>query len=298
MATKTPTMQVPHETATTIRTRKGQMRWLTERSILHFLLVLLSLSYLIPFAWLVSTSLKPNDQIFTWPPIWVPSPATFEHYQRDMFIIPFWTFLRNTVILALLNVVGTVISCSLVAYGVSRINWVGRNALFAILLGTIMIPGQVTIVPLFITFKNLGWLNTYMPLVVPAFLGNAFSIFLLRQFFMTIPQELSDAARMDGASEWGIYSKVILPLAKPALATVGLFTFMGVWNDFLGPLIYLKDQDLYTMAIGLAMFKGQYGNEWGGLMAASTVMTLPLIVLFFFTQRTFIQGITLTGIKG
>jgi len=184
-----------------------------------------------------------------------------------------------------------------VAYGLSRIEWRGRDTLFIIILSTMMLPYQVIMVPMFAVFTWLGWIDTFLPLTVPSFLGNAFFIFLLRQFFMTIPKDLTDAAKLDGCSELGVYRRIVLPLSVPALATVGLFTFMNTWNDFLGPLIYLFDEKRYTLSLGLAMFLGQYGSYWGRLMAVSTVVTVPIIVLFFLTQRTFIQGITLTGIK-
>lgn len=219
------------------------------------------------------------------------------NYSRGLVFIPFFQQLRNTVIICAVCVVGTLISCSMVAYGLSKIDWKGRNLLFMILLSTMMLPYQVIMVPVFAIFVWLGWVDTFLPLTVPAFLGNAFFIFLLRQFFMTIPKDLSEAARLDGCSEFDIYRRVIIPLSKPALAMVGLWTFMGAWNDFMGPLIYLVDESKYTLSLGLAMFLGQYGNEYGMLMAVSTVVTVPIIVLFFFTQRTFIQGITLTGLK-
>ncbi|MBM3499709.1 MAG: carbohydrate ABC transporter permease [Armatimonadetes bacterium] len=194
--------------------------------------------------------------------------------------------------------VGTLLSCSLVAYGLARIRWRGRNALFYGIIATMMLPFQVTMVPIFVVFARLGWVDSFLPLTVPAFFGNAFFIFLLRQFFLTIPDELADAARIDGCSEWDIYWRVVLPLAKPALATVGLFAFMNTWNDYVGPLIYLSDASKYTLSLGLASFSSQYGSYPGMLMAVTVVMTLPIIVLFFLAQRTFIQGITLTGIKG
>jgi multiple sugar transport system permease protein len=195
-------------------------------------------------------------------------------------------------------VAGTVLSSSLVAYGLARIPWKGRNVLFALLLSTMILPGQVTMVPLFAVFKWLGWVDTFLPLTVPAFLGNAFFIFLLRQFFLTIPNDLTEAARIDGCNELTTYWRIILPLATPALATVGLFTFMNTWNDFLGPLIYLFDDRKFTLSVGLAMFSSQYGSFWGQLMAVSAMMILPILILFFFTQRTFIQGIAMSGIKG
>lgn len=220
------------------------------------------------------------------------------NYSRGLQYIPFLQQLRNTLIICSFAVIGTLLSCSLVAYGLSKIEWKGRNTLFIILLSTMMLPYQVIMVPVFAIFVWLGWVDTFLPLTVPAFLGNAFFIFLLRQFFMTIPKDLSEAARLDGCNEFDIYRRIVIPLSKPALATVGLFTFMGAWNDFLGPLIYLVNEKNYTLSIGLAMFLGQYGNEYGMLMAVSTVVTIPIIILFFFTQRTFIQGITMSGIKG
>jgi len=221
----------------------------------------------------------------------------WRNYSRGLTFIPFFQQLKNTVIICAVCVVGTLLSCSLVAYGLSKISWKGRGFLFMALLSTMMLPYQVTMIPVFAIFVWLGWVDTFLPLTVPAFLGNAFFIFLLRQFFMTIPMDLSEAARLDGCSEFDIYRRVIIPLSKPALAMVGLWTFMGAWNDFMGPLIYLVDESKYTLSLGLAMFLGQYGNEYGMLMAVSSVVTIPIIVLFFFTQRTFIQGITLTGMK-
>jgi multiple sugar transport system permease protein len=196
------------------------------------------------------------------------------------------------------SVAGVLFSCPLVAYGLARIRWPGRNVLFLLTIGLLLLPYQVTLVPLFIIFRTLGWVGTFLPLIVPHFFGNAFFIFLMRQFMMTIPMELSDAAKIDGAGEFRIYWSVIMPLLRPALATVGLFQFQGAWNDFLGPLIYLTDQASYTISLGLQQYNTEHGTEWGQLMAASVLLTLPIIVLFFFAQRTFIQGITLTGIKG
>jgi len=222
----------------------------------------------------------------------------WSNYSRGLVFIPFFAELRNTLIIALSCVLGTILSCSLVAYGLCKIEWKGRNLLFIILLSTMMLPAQVTMIPVFTIFVKLHWVDTFLPLIVPSFLGSAFFIFLLRQFFMGIPRELSEAAKLDGCSEFAIYRRIVMPLSKPALATVGLFTFMGAWNDFLNPLIYLLDESKYTLSLGLAMFTGQYGNEYGMLMAVSAVFTLPIIVLFFFTQRTFIQGMTMSGIKG
>jgi multiple sugar transport system permease protein len=263
--------------------------------LVYLALLGLSALFFAPFVWLVMTSLKPEEQIFT--TVW-PRQVTLANYREGLTHFPFGLYLRNTLILCTLNVLGTVLSSSLVAYGLARIPWKGRALLFSLLLSTMMLPAQVTMVPLFAVFKTLGWIDTYLPLTVPAFLGNAFFVFLLRQFFLTIPNDLTDAARLDGCTEFDIYRRVIMPLATPALATVALFTFLGTWNEFLSPLIYLFNEDKFPLSLGLAMFSSQYGSFWGQLMAVSTVMTTPIIVLFFFTQRTFIQGITMTGIKG
>jgi multiple sugar transport system permease protein len=280
------------------RARRRPASYYLGRALAHALLVAFSSMFIVPFLWLLSTSLKPESQIFVWPPVWIPEPITFDHYVNGLRFLPFGRFTLNSLVIAVAAVVGTLISCSLAAYGLARIRWPGRNVLFAVILATLLIPFQVRLIPLFIIFKNLGWIDTFLPLIVPTWFGNPFFIFLLRQFFLTIPQELSEAAKIDGATELDIFWRVILPLARPALATVALFEFLARWDDFLGPLIFISSQENYTVSLGLAMFRGQQGSYWGMLMAVSTVMALPIIVLFFFTQRTFIQGITLTGIKG
>ncbi len=264
----------------------------------HTALILLSLVFLVPLLWLITSSLKTDAQILRFPPEWIPSPVTLKNYPGGLTFIPFWRQLGNTLLISSLTVLGTLLSCSLVAYGLARVRWRGRNALFGILLGTMMLPFQVTMVPVFVMFARIGWVDTFWPLIVPHFLGSAFYIFLMRQFFLTIPLELTEAARIDGCSEWDIYRRIVLPLSKPVLATVGLFAFMASWNDYLGPLIYLADESRYTLSLGLASFSSQYGSYPGMLMAVTVVITVPIIVIFFFAQRTFIQGITLTGIKG
>jgi multiple sugar transport system permease protein len=264
----------------------------------YAVLIALSVVFAVPFIWLISTSLKPPAQLFKLPPEWIPNPFTWSNYPKATTIIPFALYLKNTLYIALFNVVASVVACSLVAYGFARIQWPGRNFMFLVLVSTLMIPFPVTLIPTFLIFRDLGWINTPHPLTVPALTGNAFFIFLLRQFYLTIPDELSAAAKIDGASELQIYWRIILPLARPALAVVALFTFMANWNDFLGPLIYLSDREQYTLAIGLYGFLSRARTDWGPLMAAATIMVAPIVVLFFLTQRTFIQGITLTGIKG
>ncbi|MCH7904741.1 MAG: carbohydrate ABC transporter permease [Armatimonadetes bacterium] len=211
---------------------------------------------------------------------------------------PFLVYARNTILFCILFVGGVVISNSIVAYSFARLRWPGRDLVFALTLATMMIPFPVIMVPLFTLFVKLDWAGTFRPLWVPAWFGSAFSIFLLRQFYKSIPNELSEAAKIDGCSEWGIYYKVILPLTKPALAVVALFAFMSSWNDFLGPLIYLHSQEHFTLSLGLNFYRSQQGAQWHLLMAASTVVLAPVIILFFFTQRLFIQGIAATGLKG
>ena len=226
----------------------------------------------------------------------------YEHMStraKNIFSMTFVMYLKNTLILCILTVIGTVFSSALAAYGFARIPWRGRNKVFVIALATMMIPFPVVMVPIYCMFKAVGWIGSLRPLWVGSFLAGAFNVFLLRQFFMTIPKDLSDAARIDGCSEWRIFWQIILPLSKPSLMVIGLFQFMGTWNDFLGPLIYLTNQKDFTLALGLQFYQSQQGGtEWHYLMAASTLVVLPIIVLFFFTQKTFIEGISMTGIKG
>ena len=285
-------------TRPTVRAGTPTFARIAQRFTAHTILILLSIIFFVPFFWMITSSFKINRQLSAFPIVWIPNPVTFDHYFSGLAAVPFARWLTNTFYICAVSVVGTVISCAMVAYGLAKIDWTGRRVLFGILLATTMIPFQVTFIPLFILFRRLDWINTYLPLTVPHFFGNAFFIFLLRQFFMTIPKELSEAARVDGASELRIFGSVILPLARPALATVGLFTFLATWGDFLGPLIYLNRVEQYTVSLGLTFFRGEYTSQFGPLMAASTIMLIPVVVLFFFTQRTFIQGITLTGIKG
>jgi multiple sugar transport system permease protein len=224
----------------------------------------------------------------------------WENFQNAIHAMKiFWTYLKNTLILCVLTVIGTVASSSLAAYGFARIDWRGRDKLFLLCLATMMVPFPVVMVPIYCLFRWLGWIGTLKPLWVGSFFAGAFNVFLLRQFFMTIPKDLSEAARIDGCSEFRIFWQIILPLCRPALMVVALFQFMYTWNDFLGPLIYLTKQDDYTLALGLQLFQSQHGGtEWHYLMAASTLIALPIILLFFFTQKTFIEGISMTGIKG
>jgi ABC-type glycerol-3-phosphate transport system permease component len=265
----------------------------------YLLLVGAAIVLILPFLWIISTSLKGSESIFAVPPQWIPKDLHWDNYAKVFSKMPFFIYLKNSVFISVLTISGTLLSSSLVAYAFACLKWPGRDWLFVFILGTMMLPAQVTMIPVFVLYKQFGWLNTFKPLIVPAFCGGgAFNIFLLRQFFLTIPKELFEAARLDGCSEFKIYWKIVLPLAKPALATVAILTFMMTWNDFLGPLIYLSDKLKGTLALGLAMFVGQYQTEWGVLMAASVLVMLPVIVLFFLFQKYFIRGFMMSGIKG
>lgn len=273
---------------------------------IHAILIFFALIFAFPLGWMVNTSLKPIEKTLSEDLLYVPIPPQVQNYSQavayqsdKLGYIPFLVYGQNTFILCILTVAGTVFSCSLVAYAFARLKWFGRDLFFSFTLATMMVPFPVLMVPIYGMFRNLGWIGTYRPLWVGAWFGNAFFIFLLRQFFRTIPMELSEAARIDGCSEWSIYYRVILPLCKPALSVVALLTFIGTWNDFIGPLIYLLDQHTFTLGLGLQSYQSQHGStQWHLLMAASTIVVLPILVLFFFTQKQFIQGIAVTGLKG
>jgi multiple sugar transport system permease protein len=270
-------------------------------------LLFICIGFILPFVWMLSTSLKTLDKTMVNPPEFWPNPIVPGNYatvlSNDKLDFP--ALARNTLIVAVLTVLGTTISSAIVAYGFAKIRFKGRGFLFAVMLATMMIPFPVIMVSLFSIFRWMGdhtplqFLGTLRPLWLPAWFGSAFNIFLLRQFFMTIPDELSEAAIVDGCSEWGVFRHVIVPLAKPALIVVALFTFMGSWNDFLGPLVYIQHPSQYTLALGLQTFQSQHGGtQWNLLMAASLLVIMPIIVLFFLAQKTFIEGIATTGMKG
>ncbi len=254
----------------------------------------------IPVAWMISTSLKTLGETFLFPPRWIPHEIRWDNYPRALTFIDYGHYLNNTLIITISAMIGQILSASLVAFGFARLRAPGRDFLFVVLLATLMLPYHVTLVPTYLLFRALGWLNTYLPLIVPSWLGGgAFFIFLLRQFFATLPLELDDAARIDGASLFDIYWRIMLPLSKPALATVAIFSFFAHWNDFLGPLIYLSRERMYTLSLGLAFYVTTHGQvEWNLLMAATLVTLLPPLILFFTFQRAFVQGIALTGLKG
>ncbi|HEY3319819.1 MAG TPA: carbohydrate ABC transporter permease [Planctomycetota bacterium] len=263
----------------------------------HMVLAGLLALFLGPFLWLVATSLKTNDAMFLMPPQWIPNPVTTEHYQKAFTEFPAARYTSNTLIIVFFSTLGTLLSCSTAAYAFSRLRWPDRNLIFGVLLATMMLPAAVTMIPIFVFYSKIGWVDTFLPLIVPSFFGNAFFIFLLRQFFLTIPEDLLEAARLDGASEWRVFWTIILPLSKPALLTVTIFTVLRDWNDFMGPLIYLTSEKNRTLALGLAHLQGVQDTEWGLLMAAALLMTLPALLLFFVAQRFFIEGIAMTGTK-
>ena len=266
--------------------------------LIYLILTFCGVWFIAPFLWMISTSLKTQPQIYTFPPVVFPFPPQWQNYVEAMKFAPFGRYYVNSLFICTCVVIGTLFSNTLIAYGFSRLKWIGLDVVFVIVLATMMLPGQVTMIPVYVIFRKLGWIGSYLPLIVPAFLGNAYFTFLLRQFFRGIPFELSDAARIDGCNELGILWYVILPLSKPALVTITLFSFIWTWNDFLGPLIYLHDQELFTVTLGLQSFISRYWTPMNLLMAASAVAIIPVLIIFIYAQRFFIEGISITGLHG
>jgi multiple sugar transport system permease protein len=290
-----PVMTEAHQA----RRRKNWSR-IFNRVLLYAVLVILSFLFLTPLIYMFLTSLMPLSQIGTIPPQWIPNPVMWENYTKAL---DFWNFSRsfvNTVIITIFTVVGSLVSCTLVAYGFARLRFPGRDQLFVVLLASMMMPYAVTMVPLFVGFSKIGWVDTFLPLIVPTFFGNPFYVFLLRQFFRTIPYELSDAARIDGASEFGIFLRIMVPLSGPALTVVAILSFQNAWNDFLGPLIYLNKSEMHTLALGLYSFRAMpgQGSLFNEMMAASVLMVVPVLIIFAMFQRQFVQGVTMSGLKG
>jgi len=274
-------------------------------ALVHIALVLLSVLFVLPFLWMLTTAVKPIGETLTSPPRWIPSQVLWSNFpdavfygSKELGYVPFLVYARNTVIITLLCVVGSVASNTIVAYSFARLRWPGRDLFFAATLATMMVPFPVLMVPIYGMFKEFGWIGSFKPLWVPAWFGSAFAIFLLRQFFRTIPNDLSEAARIDGASEFRVFADIVLPLARPAVTVIALFTFMGTWNDFLGPLIFLTDQNTFTLSLGLQAYQTQHGGTpWNLLMAASLLVILPIVVVFFFAQKTFVHGLAARGFK-
>jgi ABC-type glycerol-3-phosphate transport system permease component len=274
--------------------------------VAHLALLTASVVFMLPFVWLVMTSLKADDQIFSQPAS-LPSPVMWANYPEALEFLekalPVGThhglvFVGNTLWVSALSLIGVLLSCSMVGYSFARLRWPGRDTLFVVLLATMMLPAAVTMIPTFLIFRWLGWIDSLKPLWFPGFFAPAFYVFLLRQFFLTIPRELEDAAKIDGCSYWRIYWSIMLPQIKPALAAVAIMHFLVVWNDFMGPLIYISSPEKMTGSYALQLFQSAHSGEWAMLMAAATLWTIPVLALFFLTQRYFIQGVTLTGLKG
>jgi ABC-type glycerol-3-phosphate transport system permease component len=293
-------MKAPQNSApATSSERAPRRRRAWARVAAHVLLIPGAVAVSIPLFWTVTTALKAPQQVYAVPIQWLPHPVEWGNFARAWTVLPFFVFLRNTVIITGTALLGQVLSASLVAYGFARFRFRGRDVLFYIMLGTMMLPGQVTMIPTFLIWRQLHLVNTFAPLIVPAWLGGgAFFIFLLRQFFLTIPRDFDEAAMIDGCSFLGIWWRIILPLSKPALTTVVIFSFLAHWNEFMDPLIYLHDVDKFTVSIGLKLFQDMYGSQLELLMAASLIHIIPCIILFFVAQRYFIKGIVMTGVRG
>lgn len=275
-----------------------RVRRVLNAALWYLVLSSLGIIFSLPFFWMVSSSLKVEADIWLYPPKWIPDPIVWLNYPEALALMHFPRLLANTLFLVIVGTTGVLLSSAWIAYGFARFRFRGRDAVFVVLLSTMMLPHQVTMVPLYILYKELKWLNTYLPLLVPAFFGGAFYIFLLRQFMATIPTELDDAAKIDGCGYIGIWWRILLPLIKPALATVTVFSVIYGWNDFLWPLIVLNDSELFNLSLGLATFRGLYSTRWSYLMAASVVVLMPCLILYFVAQRFIVEGITLTGLKG
>jgi multiple sugar transport system permease protein len=280
---------------------RGAFKWLgrAEVSLHYAVLTVISAIMLIPFLWMVSTSLKEPSKIFVFPPEFIPSPVRFANYTEVLKTTPFHLFYWNSVYIAALVTVGTVFFSSLAGYSFARIPFKGRNVVFLLLLSTMMIPTEVTSIPMFLFMREIGWINTHLPLIIlPIFgAGGVFGVFVMRQFFLGMPKELEEAAMIDGCSRLRTYWNIMLPLAKPAAATLTIFTFLTVWNDFFDPLIFINDRKLMTLPLALSLFTDEAGTAWHHLMSASVMATLPLLIVFFFAQKQFIEGVAMTGLK-
>ncbi|MDR1655673.1 MAG: carbohydrate ABC transporter permease [Treponema sp.] len=269
-----------------------------EQAVLYALLIIISACFIVPFFWLLSCSFKQPSELFEVPVRWMPRTIQFENYVRMFSYFPFLRYLRNTLIIVFFNIAGSILSGSVIAYGFACLNWKGRDKVFVIVLITMILPFQVVMVPLFILFQKIGWIGTFLPLTVTCFFGNPFYIFLMRQFFLSLPRELNQAARIDGAGEFRIFAQIAIPLSQPVLATVAIFAFLRSWNDFIGPLIFLASDRLYTLSIGAQMIRSNLQPNWELLMPLGVVMVLPVLIIFFLMQKYFIQGIAMSGIKG
>jgi multiple sugar transport system permease protein len=278
--------------------RRSSTQSAIKQILVYLALSLAAVVISIPLVWMVSTSLKDSTQVFSWPIQWLPNPVKWSNYPEALAARPFGLWTRNSLIIAGLSVLGHCLSATLVGFSFARLRWRARDVLFLVMLSALMLPQEVTLIPQFLIFRQLGWVNTLLPLFVPTFFGGAFNIFIMRQFMVMLPKELDDAARIDGCNYFQILAYIIAPQVLPAVGFIAINTFRNRWNDFFHPLVYLNDPQLFTLALGLRSFRGEYAIEWGYLMAASLTVMLPVMIMFFFTQRYFIQGIVFTGVKG
>jgi ABC-type glycerol-3-phosphate transport system permease component len=278
--------------------RRIKVGRISVRTILYVVTIAGAFLYSMPFVWMLSTSVKPGYEVLKIPPQWIPDVWMWENYTRPWTTLPFALFYRNTTIIAVCDIVATLIASSMVAFAFARMRFRGRDFLFMLVLSTMMLPTQVTLIPIYVFFSRLGLVNTLFPLIIPSLFGSAFNIFLLRQFMLSIPLEMDDAARIDGASWFQIYSRILLPLAAPALGVVAIGEFTFRWNDYIGPLIYLNEAQNFTVSLGLTLLNSQYVTQIQAIMAQTVLAVIPVLLVFFFTQRFYVQGIVISGVKG
>lgn len=297
MSVQSQTAPAVHKSV--VRNTSARNRKRLSGALITVVLIAGSIIMMMPFVWLVVSSFKLEEKIFLFPPEWIPNPFRWQNYPEALLYKPFGLYFFNTLRIVVFNLIAILLSASFCGYGFARIRFPGRDFWFGLVLATLMVPYFVLMVPQFIMFSRLGWVDTFYPLTIPYFFGGgAFNIFLFRQFFRSLPEELADAGRIDGCNEFRIYWQIMAPLCKPAFATVAVFTFLFAWNDYIGPLLYLRSDYNFTVAIGLATFRGVMRTEWNLLMAAATAMTVPVVMLFFFAQRYFVEGLVLSGLKG
>lgn len=279
-------------------TSSKRRRQIIHHTLVYTMMIILAFIFMLPIFWMLSTALKERWEILAWPPSWIPENPQWQNFIEALTRYPFGRFMLNTLLLVLLNTIGELISVPLVAFAFARLRFPGKNALFILMLATMMIPSQVKMIPLFWMYSKAGLTDSYWPLVLPSFFGTPFFIFLMVQYMKTLPRDLDDAARIDGASTWVILYRVILPLCVPPLTILAVFTFLWTWNSFLDPLIYLNRFETFPVSLGLAMFRGRYSVEWNLFMAATLITILPVLVVYFFSQNKLIGGIASVGIKG
>ena len=278
--------------------RRKRLLRISGHSIVYALMIFLAIVFMLPIFWMASTSLKLPQEIFAWPPEWVPGSPQWGNYAEAFGKYPLARYMLNSAILVIANIAGGLLSVPIIAYGFARFDFPFKSALFLLMLSTMMVPGHIKLIPLFWLYQKLGLIDTYAPLILPSYFGNPFFIFLMTQFIRTIPRDLDDAARIDGAGNWGILYRIIIPLSRPALTVVVVFTFVWVWNDFLEPIIFLRDWDSYPISVGLAFFQGRYSVEWHLFMGATLVSIVPILLLYFFAQKHLIGGLASIGVKG